>query len=378
MERAPPASNASETRATRSGNSVADMDAAAPPSPRITVSDALAWDDLELRLVGSPVGLDRTVRWALTTELLDPSPYLQGGELVLTAGMSLRTPDACAAFVAAIAPTRPAGVGFATGAGLDDVPVALIEAANRAGLAVLEVPPSVAFVSITERIATERARFGARISERQSVGALIDAVRRGLASGAVLLPLLEAVGGDEWSVVASDAAAAPEGEGVALVGTLGEITVAILRPYDLEATLEEAGAALGWSGPVPVGGLGGAIREALVAHRLGLRTGAVKGPRELASWDGLLQRLTDEQLAPFRTHVLAPLTAYDQRHRAQLVETVETFVGNEASVQATASALFVHANTVRKRLARVRSLVALDAFLERDRMALAVALANRR
>lgn len=353
------------------------MPAPIAATARIAVADALAWDDVDLRLVGERVGLDREVRWALTTELLDPSPYLQGGELVLTTGMSLRTARDCAAFVTAIAPTGPAAVGFAIGAGSDEVPAALVRAANRAGLAVVVVPPSVAFVSITERIAAERARFDARVSERHSVGALIDAVRRGLASAAVLLPLLEPVGGDEWSVVVTSAALVPDRANAGLVGTIGDLAVAVLRPYDLERALAGAGGAAGWSGPADVRGLGGAIREAAVAHRLGMRSGSVTGPRQLASWEGLLQRLTDEQLAPFRSHVLAPLTAYDQRHHARLVETVEAFVAHDASVQETAAALFVHANTVRKRLARVHAVTGLDALVEADRMALAVALARR-
>ncbi len=377
MEEAPPGCNGPETFVTRSSNSVADMHAPATASARIAVADALAWGGIDLRLIGSPVGLDRGIRWAITTELLDPSPYLQGGELVLTTGMSLRTPRDCAAFVAAIAPTGPAAVGFAIGAGADAVPDALVAAANRAGLAVLVVPPSVAFVSITERIAAERARFDARVSEQHSVGALIDAVRRGLASAAVLLPLLEAVGGEEWSVIASRSEVVPD-RGATLVGTVGDLTIAILRPYDLEQALASAGGAAGWSGPADVRGLVGAIREAIVAHRLGLRSGAVTGPRELASWEGLLQRLTDEQLGPFRSHVLAPLEAYDQRHHARLIETIEAFVAHDASVQEAAAALFVHANTVRKRLARVHAVAGLDALVAADRIALAVALASRR
>ncbi|WP_425843811.1 PucR family transcriptional regulator [Agrococcus sp. TSP3-2-1] len=352
--------------------------AAATASARIAVADVLAWDDLELRLVGRAAGLDRDVRWALTTELLDPSPYLQGGELVLTTGMSLRSPRDCAAFVGAIAGTRPAAIGFAIGAGADEVPDALVAAANRSGLAVLAVPPSVAFVSITERIAIERARFDARASERQAAGALIDAVRRGLASGAVLLPLLHRVGGDEWSVVVTGVSRVSEPAGAAVVGTIDDLAVAIVRPYDLEATLGAAGGASGWSGPVDVRGLAGAIREAVVAHRLGLRSGVTTGPRQLASWDGLLQRLTDEQLAPFRAHVLEPLVAYDRRAHARLVDTVEAFLAHDASVQESAAALFVHANTVRKRLARVHAVVGLDALDGRDRTTLAIALACRR
>lgn len=66
------------------------------------------------------------------------------------------------------------------------------------------------------------------------------------------------------------------------------------------------------------------------------------------------------------------------RYRSRLLATVEAFVGHDASVPATAASLFVHANTVRKRLSRVKAIVGLDALAEGDRIALAVALTSRR
>ncbi|NUT52114.1 MAG: PucR family transcriptional regulator, partial [Saccharothrix sp.] len=38
------------------------------------------------------VGLDRVVAWAHSTELADPTPFLEGGELLLTTGIALGPP----------------------------------------------------------------------------------------------------------------------------------------------------------------------------------------------------------------------------------------------------------------------------------------------
>lgn len=44
-------------------------------------------EDLGLRLVTA--GHIREINWTATTELADPTPFLQGGELVLTTGMNI-------------------------------------------------------------------------------------------------------------------------------------------------------------------------------------------------------------------------------------------------------------------------------------------------
>jgi PucR family transcriptional regulator, purine catabolism regulatory protein len=51
----------------------------------LTVRELLK--DLEVRLVAGEGGLHLPVRWVHITELLDPTPWLSGGELLLTTGM---------------------------------------------------------------------------------------------------------------------------------------------------------------------------------------------------------------------------------------------------------------------------------------------------
>ena len=45
--------------------------------------------DLELPLLAGDAGLDLPVRWVHMSELLDPTPWLSGGEVLLTTGMQL-------------------------------------------------------------------------------------------------------------------------------------------------------------------------------------------------------------------------------------------------------------------------------------------------
>ena len=45
--------------------------------------------DLDVRLVAGEAGLGNAVRWVHISELEDPTPWLSGGELLLTTGMAL-------------------------------------------------------------------------------------------------------------------------------------------------------------------------------------------------------------------------------------------------------------------------------------------------
>jgi len=97
--------------------------------------------------------LDRTITWAHTTELRDPSRYLRGGELVCTVGISLQTPDDCEAFVAALCESGAAGLCFGTGDAHDAVPDALVAACTRRRLPLLIAPPNVLFATVSRYVA---------------------------------------------------------------------------------------------------------------------------------------------------------------------------------------------------------------------------------
>jgi purine catabolism regulator len=102
--------------------------------------------DLDIRLVAGESGLDRPVRWVHISELSDPTPWLSGGELLLTTGMNLGEPAAQRAFV-----ERLAGLGLGVGFAHAETPAALSEAAAELGFPLFEVPYDVPFIALTEK-----------------------------------------------------------------------------------------------------------------------------------------------------------------------------------------------------------------------------------
>jgi purine catabolism regulator len=107
--------------------------------------------DLDIRLVAGEAGLERPVRWVHISELDDPTPWLSGGELLLTTGMNL--PDAATqrAFVERLVAHDLAGLGLGTGFAHRDVPQPLREAAAEHDFPLFEVPYDVPFIAVTEK-----------------------------------------------------------------------------------------------------------------------------------------------------------------------------------------------------------------------------------
>ena len=107
--------------------------------------------DLDVRLVAGEAGLDRPVRWVHISELADPTPWLSGGELLLTTGMNLAEPDAQREFVERLAAHDLAGLGLGVGFAHPEMPEALSAAAAELGFPLFEVPYDVPFIALTEK-----------------------------------------------------------------------------------------------------------------------------------------------------------------------------------------------------------------------------------
>lgn len=344
----------------------------------VRVADLLAWDEPRVALVGENVGLDRVIRWSLPSDLLDPSPYLRGDELVLTSGISLMDAGAQRAFVDSVCAAGAAVIGFALGVVADEVPPMLIRRANGHGVAVLAIPAHVAFVEITQRVAIEQNRQHLEARERARVGAIIDMVRRGQASSQVLRQEFGSSVelNDRVCVIVARRFPGLIDERM-LLGDSGTNAVAVVPAEsvgDVLAMAQGTGSPLGWSGPVGFDRIGTAIREAFAAAQVSAQLGRATGPRDLATWHGLVHRLTPDQLAPFADHVIAPLREYDLRHRTRLRNTAEVLCRSDGAVHAAAAELYVHENTVRKRVVRIEELTGLNPLNSLDRAAFLVAV----
>jgi purine catabolism regulator len=116
----------------------------------VLLTDLLETASLDLRLLGGRA--DVPVRWAATSELDDPTAFLEGGELLLTTG--LRTPrTGWARWVDRLADAGVAAVGFGVGLSHRSVPRTLLAAAAARDLPLLEVPQPTPFIAVSRRLA---------------------------------------------------------------------------------------------------------------------------------------------------------------------------------------------------------------------------------
>jgi purine catabolism regulator len=98
--------------------------------------------------------LDVPVRWAHVSELADPVPYMEGGELLLVTALKLdaEEPEAMRRYVRRLVGAGVVGLGFAVGVNYDEVPRALVDACEQEGLPLLEVPRRTPFLAITKAV----------------------------------------------------------------------------------------------------------------------------------------------------------------------------------------------------------------------------------
>ncbi|TYB61498.1 PucR family transcriptional regulator [Nonomuraea sp. PA05] len=150
-----------------------------------------------------PGVLDAAVRWVAVSELADPTPYLEGGELLLTTGMRMEgdlTGD-LRGYVARLVRRGVAGLGFGVGVSHEEVPAALVEAAESAGLPLLEVPRETPFIAVgkavSELLAAEQYEEISRAFAAQ--GRLTRAALRPEGMHAVIDRLAREVGG--WAAL---------------------------------------------------------------------------------------------------------------------------------------------------------------------------------
>jgi purine catabolism regulator len=139
-----------------------------------------------LRLPVLAGDVSKQVGWVHGTELADPTPFLEGGELLLTTGLTAVGDE----YVERLVRAGVVGLGFGTGLGHDVVPPGLVDAAERAGLGLVEVPREVPFIAISKAVskalaadeyaALTRTSEAQRALTRAAVGAGVGGVVRRL------------------------------------------------------------------------------------------------------------------------------------------------------------------------------------------------------
>jgi len=108
-------------------------------------------DEVGLSLAAGKESAEAPIRWVHISELLDPTPWMSGGELLLTTGIQLHTEEQQRTYVRMLVDHHLAGLGFGTGIEHDQIPAPIVEEAERLGFPLFEVPYEMPFIAITEK-----------------------------------------------------------------------------------------------------------------------------------------------------------------------------------------------------------------------------------
>ncbi|NUT28741.1 MAG: PucR family transcriptional regulator [Streptomyces sp.] len=119
-----------------------------------TLASLVHHSALKLTVRAGEDRLDVPVRWAHVSELADPVPYMEGGELLLITALKLdaENPEAMRRYVRRLVGAGVVGLGFAVGVNYEDIPEALVDAAAEEDLPLLEVPRRTPFLAISKAV----------------------------------------------------------------------------------------------------------------------------------------------------------------------------------------------------------------------------------
>jgi PucR family transcriptional regulator, purine catabolism regulatory protein len=150
----------------------------------VTVRRLAQHPELGLSLIAGRENADRTIAWAHAIELADPTPYLSGGELVMTTGMNIGATDSEQfAYLTRLSAAGVAALAFDTGTTFTRVPGGIIAAGDALGMPVLAVPAHIPFIAITraviDEVTADQLRSVQRVVDRQQAMAR-DLLKNGI------------------------------------------------------------------------------------------------------------------------------------------------------------------------------------------------------
>jgi purine catabolism regulator len=367
--------------------------------------------ELGLELVCGEDAAQTHVRWVHSTELQDPTPWLKGGELLLTTGIQLNGPKSQRELIDRLADHEIAGLGFGTGFAHKRLPSALVTAAKRREFPLFEVPYELPFIAITERAFARLLDERYELLQRTMVGDVLAEVLTGHLYPEDLQARLRPFGiGEQVAVLAfkpqDPSAAATVVEAMLdreRVPSLVAIRAGLLCAVIDQSSANGAGSA--WSPmelarklrlelasrfgevraaasrPVATHSLRMAFHEARCAlEAVRLRNGSapeVASYADLGAFQLLLSLQDDEALGSYCRSVLEPIEQGEGDYGDELVRSLDVFIEHNGHWEKAANALFCHRHTLRYRIRRVEQLTGRDFSNARDRIEFWLALRGR-
>jgi DNA-binding PucR family transcriptional regulator len=364
--------------------------------------------ELGLDLASGQDAAGRHVRWVHSTELLDPTPWLRGGELLLSTGLQLDSAQTQRELVERLSEHKIGGLGFGTGFTHKRLPAALLAEARRRSFPLFEVPYELPFIAITERVFAQLLDERYEMLQRSMAGdVLADALTGrlypeelqtrlrpfGIGEHAAVLafvapdptvaaPLVERALARE--PIAGSLVAIRAGLLCAVVDAGGELDpIALARRIrgELAARVGEVRASA--SRVAPTHSLRLSFHEArcaLEAVRLQNGSGAaevVASYADLGAFQLLLSLQDDDALLSYCRGVLGPVEGGEGEYGDELLRSLDVFIEHNGHWEKAANALFCHRHTLRYRIRRVEQLTGRDFSNARDRIEFWLALRGR-
>jgi purine catabolism regulator len=389
----------------------------------LTVESLVA--ELGLTLVSGLQSAQAHVRWVHSTELTDPTPWLKGGELLLTMGIQLDGPKAQRELIDRLADHEIVGLGFGTGFSHRKLPAALVTAARKRGFPLFEVPYELPFIAITEKAFAQLVNERYEMLQRNMVGDVLAEALTGHLYPEELQARLRPFGiGEQVAVLAfttpdpTAAAAALErmleregvhnlvairagllcavidAEGLSKAGKGNETgdrkgaggdpdsdPIALARKLRGELAERFGMVAAAASRAAPTHSLRLSFHEARCAlEAVRLQNGdapEVASYKDLGAFQLLLSLQDDDALISYCRGVLGPVEQGEGEYGDELLRSLDVFIEHNGHWEKAASALYCHRHTLRYRIRRVEQLTGRDFSQARDRIEFWLALRGR-
>jgi purine catabolism regulator len=368
----------------------------------LTVASLIA--ELGLELASGQDAAQTHVRWVHSTELQDPTPWLRGGELLLTTGIQLEGPKSQRELIDRLADYRIAGLGFGTGFKHKRLPTALVTAARKRSFPLFEVPYELPFIAITERAFAQLVDERYEMLQRNMAGDVLAEALTGHLYPEDLQARLRPFGiGEQAAVLAfaledPSAAAAPleralEREHVhslvairagllcAVIDAAGQEPIELARKLRAELAERFGAVRAAASRAAATQTLRLSFHEARCAlEAVRLQNGSapeVASHRDLGAFQLLLSLQDDDALISYCRGVLGPIEQGEGDYGEELLRSLDVFIEHNGHWERAASALFCHRHTLRYRVRRVEQLTGRDFSSARDRIEFWLALRGR-
>ncbi len=380
----------------------------------LTVESLVA--ELGLTLVSGQESAQAHVRWVHSTELIDPTPWLKGGELLLSMGIQLDGPKAQRELIERLADHEIAGLGFGTGFTHKRLPAALVTAARKRTFPLFEVPYELPFIAITERAFAQLVNERYEMLQRNMVGDVLAEALTGHLYPEELQARLRPFGIGEQVVVLAFSPPDPTAAAALLerilereeVHNLVAIRAGLLcAVIDADGLLDgRGGDGKGGRDPVELAGkLRGELAErfgtvaasasrAAPTHSLRLSfhearcaleavrlqngdAPEVATYKDLGAFQLLLSLQDDDALISYCRGVLGPVEQGEGEYGDELLRSLDVFIEHNGHWEKAANALYCHRHTLRYRIRRVEQLTGRDFSQARDRIEFWLALRGR-